>query len=715
MTRQNIRLIREDLLQEYRRQQCWYLQQQTGKSAEACYAFVDRVMRERFRDQQVTVSMTGKNGDPEVQQLSLSKLLRLSRSLIVTPSGSGYLPSDREPSLISQMIATKKAERKQVKKRQLQAEGDGDQVTAKQCWYKQASIKIGLNSLPGQLASSSNIFYDKGGYNSITSMARNIIPRAYLTCERLLGGNFAWLLEEQVISYLQSLLRHMPSDREIREQLRRWELKVPTAIEVSAFIRDGWQRNSRAVVEMTRVDRILWRLSAEQLAFIYYYGNLRHLFWDNAERLRPYLRQLLALPAQLELKAGVTAKDIYGFDSTVLAVTMVVTAERFAHQTIDVLCRDQPERIPEFYACCVLMQERLRKLWSLVSFFTEVNVDMVDIKTMPYAFRNTTVLSDTDSVIFTTAAWDDWYREGRVADGVTQDSYNITAICIYLLHHVVRGVLLRFSRRFGIAPAEEQILEMKNEFLYPIMLLYDVKKTYAALQLIKEGVFLPKPKPDIKGQQLRGSSLNDESLTFTEELIVQEIMYPAMHGRLDVRQILQRILEYERRIYQSLANGETTYLTVTSLKPVSNYANPDNTCVVRAHRLWNELFAKEYGEVTPPIKVPLFPMRSLGKIRTVGGVKEAVLDPQLLAELQRVKPKFAVKLQRWFTPDKLLPSNMLLSPLLPEIPVEMRVLIDRRAVVQTNLRPAYLTLLSLGIQLDPDYQVLLTDLCGEVK
>ena len=186
-----------------------------------------------------------------------------------------------------------------------------------------------------------------------------------------------------------------------------------------------------------------------------------------------------------------------------------------------------------------------------MSFFTEVDVDIVDLKTAPYAFRNTTVLSDTDSVIFTTAAWDDWYREGQVSDGVTQDSYNITAICIYLLHHVVRGVLLRFSRRFGIAPAEEQILEMKNEFLYPIMLLYDVKKTYAALQLIKEGVFLPKPKPDIKGQQLRGSSMGDETLTFTEDLIVRDIMYPAMRGQLDVRQILQRILAYERQIYQS--------------------------------------------------------------------------------------------------------------------------------------------------------------------
>lgn len=707
------RLIREDLLMEYRRQQGWWLQQQTGRSAEECLAFVERILQERFRDQQVTISLTGKNGDPEVQQLPLSQLLRQSRSLIVTPSGSGYLPSDREPSLISQMIATKKAERKQVKKRQLQAEGDGDQVTAKQCWYKQASIKIGLNSLPGQLASSSNIFYDKGGYNSITSMARNIIPRAYLTCERLLGGNFAWLLEEQVISYLQSLLHHLPEELAIRNQLQRWQLKWPTAIEVSAFLKDGWQRNSRAVVSMERVDRILWRLSPEQLAFIYYYGNLRHLCWDNEERLRPYLRQLLTLPEQLELQDGVTVKDIYAFDSTVLAVTMVVTAERFAHQTIDVLCREQPERIPEFHACCRLMQERLAELWSLVSFFTEVDVDIVDLKTAPYAFRNTTVLSDTDSVIFTTAAWDDWYREGQVSDGVTQDSYNITAICIYLLHHVVRGVLLRFSRRFGIAPAEEQILEMKNEFLYPIMLLYDVKKTYAALQLIKEGVFLPKPKPDIKGQQLRGSSMGDETLTFTEDLIVRDIMYPAMRGQLDVRQILQRILAYERQIYQSLAQGETTYLTVTSLKPISNYTNPDNTCVVRAHRLWNELFAKEYGEVIAPIKVPMFPLRSLGKIRTVNGVKEAVLDPQLYAELRQVKPRFAERLKRWFTPDKLLPSNMLLSPLLPEIPPEMRVLMDRRAVVQTNLRPAYLTLLSLGIQLDPDYQVLLTDMCRE--
>ena len=171
-------------------------------------------------------------------------------------------------------------------------------------------------------------------------------------------------------------------------------------------------------------------------------------------------------------------------------------------------------------------------------------------------------------------------------------------------------------------------------------------------------------------EKIHGAILDEETIADTASPELADIRRKMRLASSKGRQILQRILAYARQIYQSLAQGETTYLTVTSLKPISNYTNPDNTCVVRAHRLWNELFAKEYGEVIAPIKVPMFPLRSLGKIRTVNGVKEAVLDPQLYAELRQVKPRFAERLKRWFTPDKLLPSNMLLSPLLPEIPRE---------------------------------------------
>ena len=55
---------------------------------------------------------------------------------------------------MSKMVTDKLAERKKVKKMQLKAAGAGDDVLAKRCWYKQASIKININSMPGGFGSS---------------------------------------------------------------------------------------------------------------------------------------------------------------------------------------------------------------------------------------------------------------------------------------------------------------------------------------------------------------------------------------------------------------------------------------------------------------------------------------------------------------------------------------------------------------------------------
>ena len=49
------------------------------------------------------------------------------------------------------------------------------------------------------------------------------------------------------------------------------------------------------------------------------------------------------------------------------------------------------------------------------------------------------------------------------------------------------------------------VLAMKNEFLYPIMLLYDIRKTYVGIIAAQEGNILKTPAPDIKGQTLKGS------------------------------------------------------------------------------------------------------------------------------------------------------------------------------------------------------------------
>ena len=55
------------------------------------------------------------------------------------------------------------------------------------------------------------------------------------------------------------------------------------------------------------------------------------------------------------------------------------------------------------------------------------------------------------------------------------------------------------------------------DILYPVMIQADVKKHYAGVITVQEGVILPKPDVDIKGGQLRGSKVPKVALKFAED------------------------------------------------------------------------------------------------------------------------------------------------------------------------------------------------------
>ena len=133
--------------------------------------------------------------------------------------------------------------------------------------------------------------------------------------------------------------------------------------------------------------------------------------------------------------------------------------------------------------------------------------------------RNSVPISDTDSVITTMVKWMLWYNKGDMF--VNQDSYNIAAMGIYFMTKCVEHSLYKYSIGYGAKGKFAKIMKMKNEFLYVALVLYSLKKTYAGIIAIHEGIKLKKYKVDIKGANLRSSAICKESTDFNKELIVK--------------------------------------------------------------------------------------------------------------------------------------------------------------------------------------------------
>ncbi len=683
------------LMDEYVSMQTDFICLKTGKPREEVEAKVRQIVEQRYTPRKVTMLKSPSYGNVVKVDQDLWTFLRFTANYILTPSGSVYKPPYQTRSVISQMIVDKLAERKRIKKIQLKAEGAGDDVLAKRCWYQQATIKINCNSLPGGFGSAFNIFYDKPNYNTITSTARCMIARAYTICEQLLGGNFAWFTMDELINHIILNLKQMPSREQVEKCMNKYHLKQPTGKQLLEFYTETIKQYVPSP-DMTIVSGMIDRMVDVEVAFLYYYCNLRHLIWGNDEIFRPYIKHLFDI-SNVSVDENVTKEDAFAIDETVTTLTTVAFASDLGNYGLTDICSDHPEYIPKLVAYSKATEHRLKSLDLLMDTFVNTGADIPETQKKPYTWRNTTIVSDTDSVIFTADAWDSWWRDGAL--NITDESYKIASLVVYWLHHAVKFALKRFSINFGCTGKDTTILAMKNEFLYPVMMIYEAKKTYVGIQKVKEGVILPKPKADVKGQTLRGSSICTEALDFSEHLMIKSILEPVMDGPLSGEDLIKEVVEFEHGIRDSIARKEMTYLKITSLKYERDYKDAEAVSVVKAHQFWQECFAEKYGDIHPPTKVKTF----------------EVVQPteQYWNWLSKTSPDIYAKMTKYFSRTKKFLNHLIINTVGDYIPEELIPLINVRAVIWHNIKPSYNTLKRLNISVGCEKQkLLLSDIYG---
>ena len=677
------------LMEEYVQMQVEYLSRRTNKSKEELTEIVRKIVETRYRSRSLTMLKYPSYGNVEKKDMDLWSFIRFTKDYILVPSGSVYKPPYQTRSIISQMIVDKLKERKRIKKMQLKAEGSGDEVTAKRCWYQQSTIKINCNSLPGGFGSEYNIFYDKPNYNTITSTARCMIARAYTICEQLLGGNFAWFSVNELTNYIILHLRNLPEKQQIRKCIDKYKLIIPTQEQLIQFYKKTLD-DYLPSYDMTEVEQLVHTFDEEECTYFYYYCNLRHLFWDNDKIFRPYIEHLFDM-SNIAIDHNVTKDDAYAIDDTITTLVTVAFSSELGNFGITDICSDHPEYIPKLVAYSHAMQHKLKALDLLMDTFVNTGADIPETEKKPFTRRNTTIVSDTDSVIFTADAWDNWWRHGQM--NITDESYKIASLVIYWLHHAVKFALKRFSIHYGATGDDVYALAMKNEFLYPVMLIFDAKKTYVGIQKVKEGVILPQPKADVKGQTLRGSSICTEALDFSENLMIREILEPVMNGPLSAEDLVRKVVAFENKIKQSIQDKEMTFLKITSLKYERDYKDPDKASVVKAHQFWQEVFAEKYDDIHPPTKVRIFEVKQP--------------DREYWAWLQKTSPSIYKKMSAYVQKMKKLPNHMIVNPVVEHIPDELIPLINVRAVVWHNITPSYNTLKRLNISVGCDKMKLL--------
>lgn len=679
---------RPTMLGAYVEQQVAFLKSMNPEASEdKLREFVLRTAKANYVEAEVDVVVHPSPGNTIREVVPLSKHYQKNiSSNIISPSGTVYIPPTIKESFLKISLETKLKERKVYKRIYLDALEKGDMITAGNNNLLQATTKIFANSAPGAMNSVYNVLYDLPGYNAITSTARQSVKYGYAHTERMIEANLYITSVDDAIGYCMRLQTIITP--EVMQTVDAFNLHIPTVDELTDYFTRSLMYYN-AVDLRPRVKAFVSRLPLAVRTMAFYASCLRNLFQYNTEFFKGFLKNFFRtdMPA---VDDSVEVKEIFKVDDDMLAMITSLNYEFLGKDeegnwfnVVDAL-KGNPAGVRKLIAISRHMQACMEKYRSIFSTFIRVDTDIAKLGFQQNMIRKCVIISDTDSVIFSTQSMIEWYTGSAT---FSDEAYQINAFTVYTLSRSLEHVFARLSCGFGMVGDGIKKIAMKNEFLYPIMIRTAIRKHYAGIVKFQEGKLLAKPKKDIKGLQFRSSTLSSFTNKSVEDFLITTMNKIVDQGTIEAKDVLEPVANFEAKLYNSLMSGEKTFLQTVSIKNAEDYADPSISSYFY-YELWQEVFVPVFDGIQLPNKCFKLPLLGKGKV---------LKSEAFLKSLHDFNPGVHDRLLRFMAKhEKKAITQILFPPTLPFIPDILKQVLDVRSILYSNGSPFYLGLASMG-------------------
>lgn len=704
-----------NLLKGYFNQNVIFLNKMTGASREKCLKSIQR-----------NLSKTGKFPikDPDVLMLrqespgnrvkETSTLLNYIQEVtdtnrILSPSMVCYERPEVLKSPTAQFVEVGIASRKKAKAEQFRAKINGDKVLEKIKNSEQNAKKISINSLSGMHGFAGNILYVKSGHSSLTSMCRTATGYGNANNERLLAGARHYWSVDIALSNMLSLIDSQPAD-EFAKAIEECNLVYPSVEDTIDCIKRSTDMYWRNAKQFQNLIDFIERLDPVERAIVVYTGDLYHIAKLNDAYVRSFFDEIIKYDP---VSATETFEDPKGFldkqDGDTVTLAIYLNAEMMRGTSMDKL--KEAGRTADLEVLCRTVS---KIQGTLQNYFTFIRVFLTPKSLPPTVanirgiLRHVVLASDTDSTIFTTQDWVEWYtgsnQRNKEGDGIWYTATYIACQCI--VH-----VLAMFSANMGVSPHDLHRLSMKNEYAFPTFALTSRAKHYYAQRSAQEGNVYAESDMEIKGVALRSSAVPPAVIARAKKLMEEVLEKVDAGEQFELNYLYHLVWEWEQDIYTSIKKGQHKYLKTGQIQ--ESYANLEQSNY-RHYIMWNEVFGPKYGMVDKPpysiIKVPL-------RIKNKTDMKD------WMNHIEKVDSAMAGRMAIYCTEKArdtiatlLLPNSILSGTGMPD---EIMEFIDIRRLTYEILESFYMILESIGIfQVDSKYVRLISDVYtppGEVN
>lgn len=648
--------------------------------------FVDPVMRYLEQDE---------NEDRHPKEMRFSQYIReaMSRGLIMAPTFTQILPPDQKKSMLSSYIEVNLKKRNEEKKKQLDASNRG--LSFKESLHKnnQNNKKILNNAISGNHRSIHSILYDRPIHPILTSCCRIANGSATNNNDRFLMGNRYYHHPDVILANIASIIELTEWDK-VRDAVDTHNLHKPSVDEVIEVIKYSSDLYFESPAEGNPlVRKFVEALSEYERAAVVYTGDIYHLAKYNPKVVRDILDSMVKRPEIIVENHLDWLNHVDEDTHAQIKVRFpeIVKKEHLWHPEVEAH-PDYPligSMACQIYTCFDYYKEVID------TFFMSKNIPFL-ISDAPNLIRRAGVGGDTDSAIFTVGPWAVWYNGN---DDTNYDNMLLAEAMALLVSETTTHNLATMTVNMGVTdPREVFRLSMKNEFLFPEFMLSSRAKHYAALQKIQEGVIMDNPKLEKKGVEYIASN-SPEEIRVDVDRTITELLQKSMNGELiSLEQLLKRVAKWEHHIYESISNGETTYLKAARVKEEDGYTKEAEKSRYAQYMMWEAVFADEYGaSLEPPYSALAFSIIPNTKAKT-----KKWLDSWKDQERATRLGTFLEEINRDKIGELLLPEENIMSYGIPE---EILKVIDVRKIVAKATSPFYLVLESLEYYLQDKHQL----------
>ena len=660
--------------------------------------FVKKEVNTRLRRPKMELVNYPSYGNAELISVDLLEYTKQFQENIVTPVGVLYMRPTKKEAFLKKKISDNLKFRKTQKKIMLEATAVGDDIIAQRSNYLQSMIKIETNSIPGAFGSPFNNLFDIPGYNAITGVSRHSIMCGYAHVERMIAGNFYLPDIDHVINYFIILCRICPKN--LMEVMHKYQLHIPTIGEVCAHFTTSMKHYNLMTSELAQqLENAVACLSVAERCFVYYAYCPTNLLMRNEHYFRPFLKNFFSTTPEVRLDAD--PKDIFKFHGDLTAMVTSLNADIIHRLPVSDAIAQHPEGVKRLIDIAHQMDRLLDSTGDIWTTFMRVDCDTADAMSHPNMIRKAVIISDTDSVLFTTQEWISWYTQQEISFG--REAYEINAFIVFLVVMTLEQIFARLSTSFGAEGADIHKIAMKNEFMYPLMLRTPLPKQYAGKVAIQEGFVLPKIKDDIKGLSFRSSKFCRETAKAGENF--RNFVFDGVmkNGKIKASDLIDLIRQHEHNIMKSVEAGDRTYLTTEPVKNAGDYKEAEQS-IYYNWTFWDQVFAPVFGVFVIPDKGYALPIIDGGRV---------FRDPAYLDRVEKFDKQMRRRLDDFFIKNKRDITTVVFPMTLKQIPEILRPIIDIRSVVFANSTPFHVTMRSLGIgYTDSNNKSLMTDTYG---